>query len=400
MKCPDTNLDDLFCFPYRPNITGMEWWYKFPHLQMYTIVTREPDSSLNFTKITKMPFLYKQFIPVNFTTQSIVHITLMENVFCQRNMLIKNDTVIRLHSYKSTNHIFPIRETSKVVDELVYCVHFWDNYGHNIHDFLCAMMFVPQEIKDKGIRVLNPKHFSEITLDIARYLGLKINYVYTKPSDQVFAKKIWIINTLEQSHGLTSGGIERIRAIVFEKEEYKKIKPERYVVANRIVGSNRFIDNADELVRVLNIKTNLERGARWIRDDKFYDVPIMEIIKYWMSLKVIVTVQGSNIYNGIFMHEKTGMVLLFSNRIDLPNMQFCTHLHVFMIGVIHPGRHFNCGSPQPTNYTDMVNYTQRVVDAVCNGAWTSLEGLTDFLQPSYPVTNITYFILNYTRVWY
>ncbi|EAX79171.1 hypothetical protein TVAG_554480 [Trichomonas vaginalis G3] len=136
MKCPDTNLDGLFCFPYQPNITGMEWWYKFPYLQTYTIVTREPDSSLNFTKITKMPFLYKQFIPVNFTTQSIVHITLMENVFCQRNMLIKNDTVIRLHSYETNNHIFPIQETCKVVDELVYCVHFWRQYGHNIHDFL------------------------------------------------------------------------------------------------------------------------------------------------------------------------------------------------------------------------------------------------------------------------
>ena len=160
--------------------------------------------------------------------------------------------------------------------------------------FLCAMMFVPQEIKDKRILVLNPNYFAEITLDIAHYLGLKINYLYTNPTDQVFAKKIWIINTLEQSHGLTSGGLQRIRAIVYEKEEYKRIKPERYVVANRIVGSNRFIDNADELVRVRNIRTKLEQGARWIRDDKFCDIPIMEIVKYWMSLKVLVSIQESN----------------------------------------------------------------------------------------------------------
>lgn len=268
-------------------------------------------------------------------------------------------------------------------------------YGHNIHDFLCAMIFVPKDLMERGIIVLRPKLHYKATYDFVRYLGLNITFVTLKDDEQFFVRKLWVIHTLELAHGYTSGGIHRIREIVFQKEDYKKIKPERYVVANRPRRSGRFIYEVRTLVKPLNENTIIEKGCKWIRDDNFYGISLMRIVKFWMSLKILVTVQGSGIYNAIFMHEKTGMALLFSSSADGPNVQLCNHLHIFMIGVVHPDRDIISRKPQLTNYTDMIKYTQRVVDAVNHGSWTNLEGLKRFLDPSYPIANITEFILTY-----
>ncbi|EAX88236.1 hypothetical protein TVAG_361040 [Trichomonas vaginalis G3] len=393
------NLDNSIAvfYPTQPLTTGYEWWYNLPYLKFYSIVTHEPDESLNFSKMTLKPFENINQVPKNFTTQSIVHVTLMPEVFYQREMIVQNGKIIRLFSFAEANFWYPVKRTTRYFDELVHYVQHWTMYGHNIHDFLCAMMFVPKDLMEKGIVVVSPHLFQKITYDIARYLDLNITFVSIKDNEQFFVRKLWIVHTLELAHGYASGGFQKIREIVFKKEDYKYIMPERYVVANRPKKSLRCISDANYLVKILNENTIIEKGSKWIRDDKFYDVPLAEIIKYWMSLKILVTIQGSGIYNSIFMHETTGMVLLFSNVADGPNMQLCSHLHIFMIGVIHPNMQFRNKKPQMTNYTDMVTYTQRVVDAVYHGSWTNLEGVRGYYEPAYPVTNVTYFILNYNE---
>ncbi|EAY15031.1 hypothetical protein TVAG_019310 [Trichomonas vaginalis G3] len=321
----------------------------------------------------------------------------MEDIFVQRRMIVKNDTIVRTLCFGKAVAKNSIKPNTQAYEEMVYVYQFWNMFGHNIEDYVAALMFVPKELNDRGFFVLTPPCCTNITYQIARYLGINVTFVTIRDErrEQIFAKKLWIITSRELGHGYASGGFHRMRAIIFQKEEYKKIKPERYVVVNRPPRSRRFFDDANKLVKILNENTTLEKGCQWVRDDKSYGIPFSDMIKYWMSLKVLVTVQGSGIYNGIFMHENTGMCLLFCDIVDTPNLQLCTHLHIFTIGVIHPGRPILSYKAQPTNYTDMVTYTQRVVDAVYNGHWTSLDGLRGFLNASYPVTNATYFLYNY-----
>ncbi|EAY23301.1 hypothetical protein TVAG_186090 [Trichomonas vaginalis G3] len=285
---------------------------------------------------------------------------------------------------------------------MLHYVQYWHMYGHYIHDFLSSMMFVPQELMEKGILVASPKKSIKAVKDLVKYLGLNITFLKMKKDEQIYVKKLWIVHTLELGHGYASGGFTRMRKLIMEKVDFNKIKPTRFVLADRPPKSGRNFENPKLMLKYLNDYTVIDKGCKWVRDDKFFGVPVEQIVKYWQSIKVLVTLQGSGIYNAIFMHEKCGMCLVFSSINDGPNLHLCTHLHIFLIGVIHPRRAHKSREPQVTNYTLMVQYTQRVVDTVNQGNWTSMEGIHVFLKEAPIVTNVSHFVRNYkdfTKNW-
>ncbi|EAY01994.1 hypothetical protein TVAG_217310 [Trichomonas vaginalis G3] len=271
-------------------------------------------------------------------------------------------------------------------------------YGHNIHDFLSAMMYVPEDLMKRGITVVRTKCCAKIMKEMMKFLGLNIKFVELKYAEQIFVKKLWIVHTMELAHGYASGGLTRLRKLIMQKVDFNKVKPTRFVVADRPPKSGRNFEDPDLIVEYLNNFTKIDEGCHWIRDDKFFHGHITDIVKYWQSIRVIVTLQGSGIYNAIFMHEKCGISILCSQNLDEPNLMLCAHLHIFLIEVVHPDRDFRTNKRQFINYTAMMKYTQRVVDAVNAGHWTSMEGIQVSLEPSYPATNAEEFVRNYNYV--
>ncbi|EAY15333.1 hypothetical protein TVAG_224090 [Trichomonas vaginalis G3] len=79
-----------------------------------------------------------------------------------------------------------------------------------------------------------------------------------------------------------------------------KVSPTRYVIFNRERGFARHVSNYDELFKELSIKypnVTFEKGITYNR--------VIESIKYFNQIKMLVGVHGSQFSNVIFMQPNT-----------------------------------------------------------------------------------------------
>ena len=183
------------------------------------------------------------------------------------------------------------------------------------------------------------------------------------------------VNNYEFGHGYTIGGIPKLRELIRQRVNISAVKPEVFAIVNRPIGKGRCFENIEELRDGLNNNTRIDEGKKWeIIDGMPGNKNLTQLAFLWATFKILVAPSGSMIYNNVFMHEGTGMCLLFTGIIDYPNIHLSIASNIFMIGVIHTG-YTNLFRGSPVNVKNMTKYAQRVVDAVKNNKWMDMEGL-------------------------
>lgn len=362
------------------NINHKTWWYQCPYVQMDKVFYQNDPKVINYALISGRTYTERAIVPSNYITHSMVYVTLFKDVFVSKGQISDEKRSFKTTYQDHGGHT--MMQTTGELFELVYYIQYFNMYGHNIHDFLCAMMLVPQDLVSRGFMVNSPPMYREITQEILNFLGYKVTFVDL--SQQIYVHSLWLINSLEYAHGYTAGGLDRLRKLIKTKVNFNKIKPTRFVINDRPKGSGRNFDDVNKLYEAISSGTKIDEGCKWEIADSQFSSSVETIVKFWQSLKVLVAPCGSGIYNSIFMHEKCGMCLMFTTQVDEPNLQLCANLRFFLIGVIHPKTPHKGPDVYPVDVPAMVKYTQRVVDAVNAGHWTTMEDVVvHFHEPSY-----------------
>ncbi|EAY23505.1 hypothetical protein TVAG_071690 [Trichomonas vaginalis G3] len=362
------------------NITIKTWWYRCPHVHMKKEFYQNDPQVVNYALISEKTYTQRAEVPAKYVTKSMIYITLYNDVFVSSSQISDETLSFKLNNQDNGDHT--MMQTSGEIDELVFYRQVFWMYGHNIHDFLCAMMYVPQDLVERGFKVNSPPLHHQNTQRLLVFLGYNVTFVDV--SKQKFVHTLWLINNFEYAHGYTAGGLDRLRKLIKTKVDFNLIKPTRFVISDRPKGSGRNFDDINKLYEAISSGTKIDEGCKWEIDDTKFSSPVETIVKFWQSIKVLVAPCGSGIYNSIFMHDKCGMCLMFTTQVDEPNLQLCANLRFFLIGVIHPKTPHSSQGVFPVNVSAMVKYTQRVVDAVNAGHWTTMEDVVvHFPVPEY-----------------
>ncbi|EAX90896.1 hypothetical protein TVAG_376800 [Trichomonas vaginalis G3] len=361
---------------YQNHPKGWKWFYQLNYEdcnRYFDIVSK------NDTEIAKMwhngEFFFRMDIPGNRIFYSIVYVAVFNYAYLSREPATL-DYGLKLYVDKQHGEY----KQKKTVGEYnigVYVIDLFEMFGHLIHDFLCGLMYIPKEVIDQGVVMLAPtvgKCLGQMWLDAIGY-GNKIKLLTLKQDEQVLVHKLYYVSTLIFGHGCTIGGFRRLRNLIFDKYKLDQIKPTKFQIINRI-GKERLIHNVDELLGNLTLYCKIDEGEKWI-----YTYPnstdIKDVAKLWSGTKLLIAPAGSGIYNSVFMAPRTGMVIMMTHRIDMPNFHLALAGEFYMIGVGHKKMGFRFTEYIPCYAKLMAEMAQRVLDCMKVGKYTNLEGLSD-----------------------
>ena len=353
---------------------GLKWFNELPHLSMKKFLVKLPKSRLLNALITMDKFETRTVVHPKLALKSIVYMTHFTNAYLSPLPSLKHVAI------KTYNWGWIETRPQKTVASYpngIYYVQRFHMWGHLIHDFLCCLMFVPEEILQLHPVTFVPFSGRASAMLWMNFLGLDeyITLIDLNGDENIFVWNLYTFNGYEYVHGYTIGGMPKLRELIRKRVDIGRIKPTKFAIVNRPKELGRRFENIEELKETLTNSTTIDEGCQWeIIDGLPGNTNITKIAFLWATFKVLVAPCGSMIYNSIFMHNKTGMCLLFTKTIDDPNLHLAIASNIFLIGVVHTG-YWNLFRGSNTHVKEMAKYTQRVIDAVNNGGWTSTADL-------------------------
>lgn len=291
--------------------------------------------NFNLTNISNVDILGFKHQRLN---NSEVNVSLLENVYLSRH--ISTDDGFITTSYiprPDMVRIFPFLNMKCVgyYDTGVFITCWWEQFGHLIHDFLCSLMFLPKELYYKDFVMLAPPtgaRTAAIWLQAFDFMK-NVRFVELGFQERVHVENLYVLGIGAYSHGYTIAGIPKVRDILFKYYNLTKITPTEYKIINR-QSKYRLMLGIDELLIEINKIVKLENNKKWIIDT-YSSSNISDIIRTFSTIKVLITPQGSGVYNCIFMQPKTGILLFTSRSLDGPNCMLGAAGDYFMISVAH-----------------------------------------------------------------
>ncbi|EAY16507.1 hypothetical protein TVAG_348170 [Trichomonas vaginalis G3] len=352
---------DFIAIPLKTGPKPKIMFYKLPYITLEHNIYKLDPSVLNNSLATTDRSTEVAEVVQRYAGMSNCYIAYFENMLYAGESAFLHNKAIRTATFDSA--VYEAKTTVGTIDTAIQYRQNFLMWGHNIHDFLCATMFVPREVLRKGAYAFAPLHYYQNTQRLIDFLHLNITLIKFESGEQYFVRKLYVVANHAFAHGYTVYGIYKMRELVFERFNNTKDKATRFVVFNRPKGESRRIHNEEELLAALKANTTIDPGKEWELIDKPYG-DWDYTCKLWMTFKVIVSPSGSMLYNSIFMPNKTGMCVMFTRQLDRPNLQLAIGSNIYLIGVTHLNMEHHFSEPIPCDVERMVWCTQRIVDAV------------------------------------
>lgn len=312
-----------------------------------------------------------QGLTIAYLTKSEINISILTDAYLSKHMSTSNGFITT--SYVPRDDLiepFPFKEQACIghFDIGVYVIDWWGHFGHLIHDFLSALVFLPKELYEKEFAVMVPPPGRKVTeiwltaFNFSKHMYLiDLNF-----ETNVHEDKLYVIQSGQYAHGYTIIGIERVRDFLFDHFNLHNVVPTEYKIINRNI-KRRKMHGINELLKELAKYNNLEQGKKWIVD-KFNAYKLKDVMRVFSTIKVLITPQGSGVYNCIFMQPKTGILIFSSILIDGPNSQLAAAGDYFMIHVVHPNMKFHAKNVKCDAKT-MARMADILIRSVNNGAF-------------------------------
>lgn len=352
---------------FQNHLTGFRWFFNLNYDSMEEVVDFVNFSNYNRTVVMHNgEFLCRVEVPADTLSRSIVYITLFKNAYLSSTPATRN---FQIMTYKEQFKDFTVKQ-KKTIGHYpigVYYTQVWYHWGHMVHDFINAMMFVPKEIYDRGFVVPTLRTGYAATYDFLYNIGLadKIKLLDLGDGNQVLVDELYILGTTHYAHGYSVGGFQRLRKLVFNRFQLNGIKPYKFCIINR-PGKTRLIHNIKELLQALTEKTKIDEGQKWIIEDSNVS-DFNATVKRWSTIKMVVTPSGSGIYNSIFMQEKTGILVMMTFMMDMPNIHIAAISNIYMIGVGHKKFGHDFIEAMPCDIDRMVLCANRLIELLQTG---------------------------------
>ena len=243
----------------------------------------------------------------------------------------------------------------------VFCaIQFPRTFGHWVRDALGGIISMPKEVWDLNPVLISGTPKSIIQEDL-KVLGLDHLEIINTGKNFVYAENLFICKGYEDFHGF---GIRTFNLTRTKYREYYKlnnIKPTKHVFINK-KGRRHFI-NLPEVVEMVNSTSCYE----WTLIDP-NPSERLNFARMFASILIGVMSGGSLVNNVLFMEEKTGVVPLFANFIDYPNIRICYISNVWCLGVLHEHmKHF--GQPGMAKAGAIIKAIEIISYAVSNQRW-------------------------------
>ncbi|EAX97053.1 hypothetical protein TVAG_353840 [Trichomonas vaginalis G3] len=328
---------------------------------------------LDYTLITEETPAYDSGVPHCGLMQSIIYISIYDHAFLSLDPRTRDFKVIQNPPYDSIDG--NNRKTNGVYNIGLSFQQRYPQFGHLIHDMLCCLSYIPQEVIDQGCVAPGPWSGPHSAIQWIAFLKWNITLIDGYTHLQVYVNQLWSVNPTFHSHHATLGGIPNLRRRIRNIYPIEEIPAKRFVILKRT--GRRAMSNYDALVASIKQNVIIDEGMKW-EDLPFDSSNLTQVCFEWATYKVVVTVSGSMCYNSLFMHKNTGFCLSFSRKLDDPNIHLFIASEIFMAGVIHLNCDHNADRPFECDIEKMTKHTQQVVWAVQKGKWGNREGLRQF----------------------
>lgn len=334
----------------------------------------------NFTSsyIKMMNVTSKDVVPYPTTRifKSYCKLYYLENAYASDSCLAINNTSYSINYRKIS---LPFNLT--VVDEFKVAIFVrtaYGTYGHFIHDVLGAIILYPKEIKEQQLTIItNYRDFNNFIrhLQALEIYNMNICYISDKA---VFVKKLYFLRPHETMHEFNGLCLPMLSDMFRKKFNLERIIPTKYKIINRRSNERRYFTNIPAL------KKQLKRKFPKI---KFQDLELASTLKEtgmrFAETKILIGSCGSLLCNTIFMRNETGLVVLFGNLIDLPNLAMLGFLHIYSVSIVHPKMSHHQGSGD-VNIEETVKAVGIIIYTVEHKEYPYMKGYT-------PMINVTTF---------
>ena len=355
----------------------------------------KPNSSLPFYQIpSNMLIRYTRKIPywmlnyallssdrVNdlkteycFVTRSLVYVGIYDNVYSSYDPMTNQFgfSMRPPYSYAKPS----TREVIGTYDIGVWVHDFYHQWGHLIVDYLSSLMYLPQEVFDQGFAIHGPWAGGHCVRDWLKLLNISAIVFDGYTNKQCFFRHLYVVNEMSDAHRAMTGGLQMIRQRLIDNQKFDQIPMTKFIVLNR--EDMRFLSNYDELVDTLNKEVPIDEGQKWEKFDNKGE--LLHIMKVWASIKVLVTVGGSQLFNSVFMHRNAGILNIFPDNLFIEQLQLAIISEFFMAGVFFKDFDHNGRTGYKVDIPRVIRHTKQVVYAVQNKKWGNTDNLHQFFN--------------------
>ena len=199
-------------------------------------------------------------------------------------------------------------------------------YGHFINDMLCSLILVPPSYFIDSVIFVN---FNVTTAKVyLKCLGIPYSEVFQLTNDWHYVSEAYFLRSKEVTNSLNVEGLPNLQKRFFKYLNLSDIASTKYRILNKKDGLWGRINNIEELTSLIQ-KTYPQYDFQRLDDST--PNSIYSISKALAEIKLLVTCGGSMVFNSIFMHKNTGIVICGSEIIDYPDTNLGYSLDIWMI---------------------------------------------------------------------
>ena len=242
------------------------------------------------------------------------------------------------------------------------------SYGHWITDTIATLIYLP-----KQVWLLNPVLISNgphpACEEQLQIFGLHNLTVIYPQNNFIFCENLYLLKAHEAVNGLGCQAVPLLRDKFADYYQLNSIKADKYGFMNKEYGPRHFT-NLDEIAQ------NLTKEFGFPFEKLVINRPTLSsFYKILASLKILLSPNGSIIYNIIFMKKGTGIITLNTNYFDGPNVKLTYELEIWYVGILH---HEMDQAPGPTNYSIVRHAFQVLLYAVEHKRWPATNLMVMF----------------------
>ena len=314
--------------------------------------------SINFSRYECSYYFYDKepIIPIDFpiVDVNLTNVTHLKTVFCAiaplycekmnlyyvKQSYVKQvvDVVLNDGKYFMLYSEDPKYEIMKPTKQSIYATKcynyalfvpniFWYGFGHWFTDVLSGLMLLPEWVWD-----LKPVFVIACDINLVKFTLTCIGHgdIETVNSrNYIYAENLFVFTGNEEWHTFGMHSCYLLKQKFHDSLKLNEIEPVHYYYRNKSPGWRHFI-NLNEIMNLAREQTGLD----W----KLFSMPYNDRVNFakeFATIKILVIPCGSIAFNTIYLHDGTGLVTLFADSIDYPQIVFCYFLRIWNIGVVH-----------------------------------------------------------------
>ena len=286
----------------------------------------------------------------------------IKNIYCTPNRALATEYQnVIIYYYKTP----PILNTSYYYENIIYLYSEWGNiFAHFIHDSLAELMAFPKELIEKS-KIMISFNIS-IAMQYFKIFNIEKDQILYNENYWYYTSNLYLYLSKEPHNGYNMYSYQKIVKKLRKYFEVNRIIAKRFVFINRLPHNSRYISNFKELFEETK---KVIPSVKWEINLLNYS-SLKTIATNIASIKLWVTPSGSNTIYMMFMNRNytTGICLIQSIRIDLPNYISAISFQICAIGFTHNWDHHE-QKPHLCNIPDGIYCIKSLYYLLINRKW-------------------------------